>query len=125
MKNIIPYKLFESSDYLSVMQYIKDILLELQDDGLLVEIGTSDEKNNFWGFTYINARIDGNLYDVKKYMDTILSVNDYCLSVGFYIYGIWVGSGISREDYNLLEFEKAVSNDKCNKAPIIIMIRQK
>ena len=65
------------------------------------------------------------LYDVKKYMDTILSVNDYCLSVGFYIYCIWVGSGISREDYNLLEFEKAVSNDKCNKAPIIIMIRQK
>ena len=120
-------------EYSDVSQYIKDILLELEDDGLKTNAEVSEQLSNFHGFTYIDVDIKGNLNNIKRYVDTILSINDYCESVGFYIKMVCVHSAIigpgsnNREVYSNIDvFERDVRKGVFSRVyDITLMITKK
>ena len=89
MKNIIPFKLFESSSESEVKQYLMDILQELSDNGFIYKLDSfcgqftlqlfSASKNKYFEYSIIKDYLDS----IKDYMNSIGYVNVLNLGVCF------------------------------------------
>jgi hypothetical protein len=96
MKYLKTYQLFESSENDEVEQYLKDIFLELEDEGFDVDIeGRSDEPSDYerWLRTYDTEEHTGYEVKIKRnktflledVYELILTCKSYLKETGFFI----------------------------------------
>jgi hypothetical protein len=95
MRYLNTYKLFESSveDPKPIIEYLKDIFLEVEDDGFNVDVDTLTSLYN-WGhvFTVVIYKSESPLvsspdesirFKIKDVLETILTSESYMKSLGY------------------------------------------
>jgi|APSaa5957512535_1039671.scaffolds.fasta_scaffold41385_2 hypothetical protein len=88
MKHIKKYKVFEHTNHAAIKDTIQDILSPLSDNGIVVEVLSSDKTltEKYYGIEiYMNKPVNSKGFTLTPYKDELKHLNDFMEGEGWVI----------------------------------------
>ena len=88
MKHIKKYKVFEHTNHVAIKDTIQDILSPLSDNGIVVDILSSDKTltEKYYGIEiYMNKPVNSKGFTLTPYKDELKHLNDFMEGEGWVI----------------------------------------
>jgi hypothetical protein len=88
MKHIKKYKVFEHTNHATIKDTIQDILSPLSDNGIVVEVLSSDKTltEKYYGIEiYMNKPVNSKGFTLTPYKDELKHLNDFMEGEGWVI----------------------------------------
>ena len=106
MKHIKTYEVMAS--FKTASDYLKDIFLEMEDNGIFVKVNYNDN------FNRIDICVDnhGDSIDLSKYLDVLGSADAYLISVGLYMSEIRILSNPYKDEDFSRHFDNGIKTYK-------------
>lgn len=118
MKHIKKYKIFESGDY--IHNTIKDLLLDLEDDGLTVRVINTDQINGI-DFYNKSSRLlifiqnkNQSIFNINNYKSQLESVKEFLEIEKYHIHSFIWKSNYKSEHYSYNVFPYLAKNNLFN-----------
>jgi hypothetical protein len=126
MKNIETYRIFESNHLMKkrnddyIIDTIKDLLLDLEDDGLTVRVINTDQINGI-DFYNKSSRLlifienkNGSIFNINNYKSQLESVREFLKIEKYHIHSFIWKSNYKSDHHSHLEFTHLANNDLFN-----------